>query len=104
MPRPHVQQHTKTTDATAGRGPEPIHNGATVPVPIAGNVNRPEEGNINLQDLALQQLNLVDITTIADVDENIMIDDNNQPLTLVSDPFWTEFNQWRLNNPDAYDH
>ena len=62
----------------------------------------PPESDRSLEDLALQQLGYIDVIIIAEQDQY-----NNQqipatPLTLVSDPFWEEFNNWRINNPDDY--
>jgi hypothetical protein len=58
----------------------------------------------NLEQLALQQLNLVDIQIIAVVDpyENNIQTEVPIPPT-ITDPFWREFNDWRRNHPDDYE-
>jgi hypothetical protein len=62
------------------------------------------EGEINLEQEALQQLNLIDIQIIAVVDpyENHIQQEVPIPPT-ITDPFWREFNDWRRNNPNDYD-
>ncbi len=57
--------------------------------------------NTNLEQEALEALGLVDILLLpqVDIDDNY---DDTAPLTLVSDPFWCAFNEWRHNNPDDY--
>ncbi len=49
---------------------------------------------INLEQEALEALGIVDIIILpqVDIDNN---HDDTPPLTLVSDPFWFEFNEWR---------
>ena len=61
------------------------------------------EENINLEEIALLQLGLIDITAIAAYDEYINTQTATVPLPLVRDPFWSEFNEWMRNNPNEYD-
>jgi hypothetical protein len=62
----------------------------------------PEE-ETNLEQLALQQLNLIDIQIIAVVDAHNNQHQHEVPIPpTITDPFWREFNDWRRNNPDDY--
>jgi hypothetical protein len=62
------------------------------------------EDEILLEQLALQQLNLIDIQIIAVVDpyENNIQHEVPIPPS-ITDPFWRELYDWRRNNPDDYD-
>ena len=63
-----------------------------------------ERENNNLEELALLQLGLIYIQVIAEYNEFINNRPGIQPLPLVSEPFWSEFNQWRQDNPNEYDN
>lgn len=98
-----MQHHIKT-DKTDRRHEATLNTGETVRVPTTDEDQHPEEETTNLQQLALQQLQIVDINNIAVID-NESTDDTDTPiLTLVSDPFWNAFNEWKHNNNDAYQH
>ena len=58
--------------------------------------------NSKLEEEALLKLGLIDIQIIATYDTYV-INPIQQPLTPVSDPFWAEFNEWRINNPNEYE-
>jgi hypothetical protein len=63
----------------------------------------PEE-ETNLEQLALQQLNLIDIQIIAVGDPYDNQHQHEVPIPpTITDPFWREFNDWRRNNPNDYD-
>jgi hypothetical protein len=58
-----------------------------------------------LEQLALQQMNIIDIQIIAVIDYNDNHEQIEVPITpLVTDPFWNEFNNWRRNNHEDYDN
>lgn len=98
--RRQAQNHTEPTRGDHHRATAQA-KGVIIQVP-APDANYPEEETNILQRLALQQLSLVDINNIAVVDTHT----HNQyetPLTLISDRFWTEFNEWRQKNQNAYD-
>jgi hypothetical protein len=62
------------------------------------------EKDVNLEQLALQQLNLIDIQIIAVVDPYENQNQHEVPIPpTITDPFWREFNDWRRNNPQDYD-
>ena len=62
----------------------------------------PERESTNLEEMALLELGLVDIQVIAEYNNFINTQPVETPLPLVSDPFWSEFNEWRNSNEDAY--